>query len=61
MDKHLKFRCKLENNEDTITVTSIAIQNKLYRELADFENHLDQPQIADFYNTDLNLKLETIL
>lgn len=53
--------CVLENNEDTITITSIAIQNKLYRELTDFENHLDQPQTADFYNTDLNLKLETIL
>lgn len=32
------------------------IQKKLYRELADFENHLDNPEF-DFYNTNLSNKL----
>uniref|UniRef100_A0A8R1I140 MPN domain-containing protein n=1 Tax=Caenorhabditis japonica TaxID=281687 RepID=A0A8R1I140_CAEJA len=32
------------------------IQKKLYRELADFENHLDNPD-SDFYNTSLSNKL----
>ncbi|CAI2301518.1 unnamed protein product [Caenorhabditis sp. 36 PRJEB53466] len=32
------------------------IQKKLYRELADFENHLDNPD-SDFYNTNLSNKL----
>uniref|UniRef100_A0A915CSE6 MPN domain-containing protein n=1 Tax=Ditylenchus dipsaci TaxID=166011 RepID=A0A915CSE6_9BILA len=53
--------CVVENEEDTITATSIAIQNKLYRDLADFENYLEHPTIADFYNTELNIKIETIL
>ncbi|PIC51650.1 hypothetical protein B9Z55_002077 [Caenorhabditis nigoni] len=32
------------------------IRKKLYRELADFENHLDNPEF-DFYNTNLSNKL----
>lgn len=51
----------LENGEDTVNVASIAVQNKLYRELFDFENHLDHPTAADFFNMDLSLKLDTMI
>ncbi|CAI5437412.1 unnamed protein product [Caenorhabditis angaria] len=36
-----------------------AIQKKLYRDLNDFENHLDNPEI-DFYNTNLGKKLASV-
>lgn len=49
------------NLEDTLNVTSAAIQERLYRELYDFENHLDDPNIADFFNTELSQKLESLL
>lgn len=50
----------LENTDDTVTLTSLAVQNKLHRGLSDFENHLDDPLIADFYNSLLNYKILSI-
>ncbi|KAH7721956.1 neighbor of COX4-like protein [Aphelenchoides avenae] len=51
----------VENLEETLNATSAAIQERVYRDLYDFENHLDDPNIADFYNTDFPQKLESLL
>ncbi|KAF8366141.1 hypothetical protein PRIPAC_83970 [Pristionchus pacificus] len=38
--------------QDTLTTVSLAAQRRLYREVVDFENHLDSPE-SDFYNAAL--------
>ncbi|VDM43736.1 unnamed protein product [Toxocara canis] len=55
--KQKKFR--LDRNLETLSATSIAIQRKLYREIIDFENHLDNPA-NDFWNLALNEKIEQL-
>ncbi|KAI1726008.1 ER membrane protein complex subunit 8 [Ditylenchus destructor] len=54
-------KCELEGDDEILASASRAIENKLYRELADFENYLEQPNMCDFYNTELNLKLESLV
>lgn len=59
-DLSLKWKnveCGIDNVDDTIALTSVAIQNKFHRNLSDFENHLDDPHSADFYNTELAQRL----
>uniref|UniRef100_A0A914DIY9 MPN domain-containing protein n=1 Tax=Acrobeloides nanus TaxID=290746 RepID=A0A914DIY9_9BILA len=53
--------CEVERSEETLATTSLAIQSKLYRELIDFEAHLDDPNLADFFNSELNSKIEQLL
>lgn len=50
----------MENQDDTVSLASTAIQANLHRILADFENHLDELSAADFYNLELNAKLMAI-
>jgi hypothetical protein len=47
----------LNNSDETVSLASLAVQNKLHKNLADFENHLDDPLIFDFFNSDLNEKI----
>ncbi|CAK5010355.1 unnamed protein product [Meloidogyne enterolobii] len=47
----------VENSDETVSLASLAVQNKLHKNLADFENHLDEPLIFDFFNSDLNEKI----
>ncbi|VDK25884.1 unnamed protein product [Anisakis simplex] len=44
----------------TLTATSIAIQTKLYREIIDFENHLDNPA-NDYWNLAISDKIEQLV
>uniref|UniRef100_A0A915NY01 MPN domain-containing protein n=1 Tax=Meloidogyne floridensis TaxID=298350 RepID=A0A915NY01_9BILA len=32
----------VENSDETVSLASLAVQNKLHKNLADFENHLDE-------------------
>jgi len=54
-------RLQVEKEEDTCAATSLAIESKWHRDLFDFENHLDQPHVADFYNVELGLKIKAPL
>ncbi|KAF7633213.1 hypothetical protein Mgra_00007404 [Meloidogyne graminicola] len=47
----------LNNSDETISLANLAVQNKLHKNIADFENHLDDPLIFDFFNSDLNEKI----
>ncbi|CAJ0946740.1 unnamed protein product, partial [Mesorhabditis belari] len=47
---------KVDVDPVALTLVSSALQKKLYRELVDFENHLDNPEL-DFYNSSLNRML----
>lgn len=49
-------RISLDNDETARMVLSASIQRKLYRELVDFDNHLDQPSL-DYWNSKLTEKL----
>ncbi|KAJ1371852.1 hypothetical protein KIN20_033883 [Parelaphostrongylus tenuis] len=51
---------RLDTSSDSLTTLSRAIYNKLYRNLSDFENHLDRPE-SDFYNTVLSQKLGQLI
>uniref|UniRef100_A0A1I7XPQ1 Uncharacterized protein n=1 Tax=Heterorhabditis bacteriophora TaxID=37862 RepID=A0A1I7XPQ1_HETBA len=51
---------KLETPNSSLSSLSMAIQTKLYRQLIDFENHLDKPE-CDFYNTHLSTKLNQLM
>nr|CDJ87017.1 Uncharacterised protein family UPF0172 domain containing protein [Haemonchus contortus] len=51
---------RLDTSSESLTILSQAIQNKLYRTLYDFENHLDRPE-CDFYNTGLSQKLGQLI
>uniref|UniRef100_A0A915Q0R5 Dendritic cell-specific transmembrane protein-like domain-containing protein n=1 Tax=Setaria digitata TaxID=48799 RepID=A0A915Q0R5_9BILA len=53
-------RFTILNEEKVLPVVSNAVQTKLYLEIMDFENHLDNP-INDHWNTALNEKLEQSL
>jgi len=55
------YSIEMENEEDTVAATSLSIQSKWHREVSDFENHLDEPQSADFYNTELTRKIKSTL
>ncbi|VDN58301.1 unnamed protein product [Dracunculus medinensis] len=48
---------QLENEEAVSSLVLSAIQNKLFREITDFENHLDNPS-NDHWNCALNEKIE---
>uniref|UniRef100_A0A914I0A4 MPN domain-containing protein n=1 Tax=Globodera rostochiensis TaxID=31243 RepID=A0A914I0A4_GLORO len=50
----------VEHSDDAVLLASVAVQNKLHRSLADFENHLDELTSADFFNLELNAKLMAI-
>ncbi|MCP9261159.1 hypothetical protein DINM_004242 [Dirofilaria immitis] len=50
-------RFTILNEEVVLPVVSSAVQTKLYLEIMDFENHLDNP-INDHWNTTVNEKLE---
>ncbi|VDN94341.1 unnamed protein product [Brugia pahangi] len=50
-------RFTILNEETVLPVVSSAVQTKLYLEIMDFENHLDNP-VNDHWNTALNEKLE---
>ncbi|CAG9536993.1 unnamed protein product [Cercopithifilaria johnstoni] len=50
-------RFTIMNEETVLPIVSSAIQTKLYLEIMDFENHLDNP-VNDHWNTALNEKLE---
>ncbi|KAL3998061.1 hypothetical protein ACH3XW_13495 [Acanthocheilonema viteae] len=52
-------RFTILNEETVLPIVSSAIQTKLYLEIMDFENHLDNP-INDHWNTALNEKLERL-
>ncbi|VDL65512.1 unnamed protein product [Nippostrongylus brasiliensis] len=51
---------QLDTSSESLLTLSRAIQNKLYRCLYDFENHLDRPE-CDFYNTSLSQKLGQLI
>ncbi|VDN07096.1 unnamed protein product [Thelazia callipaeda] len=47
------------NEESVLSTVSNAVQTKLYLEIMDFENHLDNPS-NDYWNTALNKKIERL-
>uniref|UniRef100_A0A0R3RFC5 MPN domain-containing protein n=1 Tax=Elaeophora elaphi TaxID=1147741 RepID=A0A0R3RFC5_9BILA len=51
------LRFTILDEETVLSIVSSAIQTKLYLEIMDFENHLDNP-VNDHWNTALNEKLE---
>lgn len=59
--KWMEVEYSLADSDDTVASTSLAIQNKLHRCLVDFENHLDEPLLADFYNVEINEKFRSII
>ncbi|CAJ0574280.1 unnamed protein product, partial [Mesorhabditis spiculigera] len=48
---------KVDVEPSALSLVSNALQRKVYRELVDFENHLDNPEL-DFYNARLTQMLE---
>uniref|UniRef100_A0A7E4ZQF4 MPN domain-containing protein n=1 Tax=Panagrellus redivivus TaxID=6233 RepID=A0A7E4ZQF4_PANRE len=50
----------LTNEDVGLAAVSAAIESKLYRELTDFEGHLDDPN-ADVFNTDLTTKIRQLI
>ncbi|EJD74839.1 hypothetical protein, variant [Loa loa] len=52
-------RFTILNEETVLPIVSSAVQMKLYLEIMDFENHLDNP-VNDHWNTALNEKLEQL-
>lgn len=53
------FRFSLENEEQASSALSTSIQTKIYREIVDFENHLDNVAL-DFWNSFVNDKIKSI-
>jgi len=51
---------KTEDEERTAATTSVCIQTKVYRDLVDFDNHLDNVTL-DFLNVELNDKIAAVL
>lgn len=52
--------CFLTNEEIGLAMISGALENKLHREIIDFETHLDDPTF-DVFNSDLTEKLRKII
>uniref|UniRef100_A0AC34R9D8 MPN domain-containing protein n=1 Tax=Panagrolaimus sp. JU765 TaxID=591449 RepID=A0AC34R9D8_9BILA len=52
--------CFLTNEEIGLSMISAALESKLYRELIDFEAHLDEPN-SDVFNSHLTEKLRNLI
>lgn len=52
--------CFLTNEEIGLSMISAALESKLYRELIDFEAHLDEPN-SDVFNSHLTDKLRKLI
>ncbi|PAV58250.1 hypothetical protein WR25_11907 [Diploscapter pachys] len=50
---------KLNHSAKAQTALSMSIQDKLYRQIVDVENHFDKPEL-DFYNLALNAKVDKL-
>lgn len=51
--RFLKYLCQ---DEDTLAVTSALLQRRTYKDLADFDNHLDD-LTQDYLNVNVNLEI----
>jgi hypothetical protein len=54
------YRFQFENEENTLAAASIATQTKLYRELIDVDNSLDDPSL-DYWNVMLDERIAAII
>jgi len=55
-----KVEVKLEHEEATLECASELVERKVYRELVDFDNHLDDIGL-DYLNVQLNMKIDACL
>jgi len=59
-DSHVKWRHlaakSIQVDEDTLALTSIMVQRKIYKDLVDFDNHLDD-LTQDYLNVEINMEI----
>ena len=56
----LMFSCEFNfQDEDTLAVTSSLLQRRAYKDLADFDNHLDDLAL-DYLNVAINMEIEKL-
>jgi len=59
--KLLCFSLELINEDQCMSVAGMCVQKHLHRHISDFENHLDDPTSADYWNEKINTAVQRAL